>query len=116
MMMYYVTMYMAISPGGYTCQALAPSCAPWCLPCLLWVGAHLGCSHLCPPHPHTYPPPATCLDSQLIVGFVRPSPTGRIRPFWNVLHHNLGRVTVLSAWATLYMGIYMAHTSEAYQV
>ena len=47
---------------------------------------------------------------------MRPSPTGSIRPFWNFLHHNLGRITVLSAWATLYMGIYMAHTSVSYQV
>ena len=56
----------------------------------------------------------TC-GSQVIIGFVRPSPTSNIRPFWNAVHHNLGRLTIVSAWATLYMGIYMAHESLTYQ-
>ena len=52
---------------------------------------------------------------QMILGFVRPKPGGNIRPFWNAVHHNLGRLTIISAWATLYIGIYMAHESLTYQ-
>ena len=52
---------------------------------------------------------------QVIVGFVRPKPGSRPRPLWNILHHWLGRLTIVSAWATVYTGIYMAHTSLAYQ-
>ena len=52
---------------------------------------------------------------QVIVGFVRPKPGSRPRPLWNILHHWLGRLTIFSAWVTVYMGIYMAHTSLTYQ-
>ena len=52
---------------------------------------------------------------QIIIGFVRPKPDARVRPHWNMLHHWLGRLTIVSAWTTLYMGIWMAHTSTAYQ-
>jgi hypothetical protein len=31
------------------------------------------------------------------------------------MHHNLGRVTMLSAWVTIYLGVYMAHGSPAYK-
>ena len=53
---------------------------------------------------------------QAVVGFIRPKPESR-RPriYWNMLHHWLGRLTVLSAWAAVYTGIYMAHTSLSYQ-
>ena len=64
----------------------------------------LGPSSLCFIHP-----------SQVIVGFVRPKPGATIRKGWNHLHHWLGRLTMVSAWVTLYMGIYMAHESLAYQ-
>jgi hypothetical protein len=36
------------------------------------------------------------------------------REGWNHLHHWLGRLTIISAWATIYLGIYMAHGSIAY--
>ncbi|KAG2434545.1 hypothetical protein HYH02_012212 [Chlamydomonas schloesseri] len=48
--------------------------------------------------------------AQMVVGHVRPDPTHRRRWIWNLLHHNLGRGTVLLAWANVYIGIYMAHT------
>ena len=53
--------------------------------------------------------------SQVIVGFVRPKTGATIRKGWNHLHHWLGRLTMVSAWVTLYMGIYMAHESLTYQ-
>ena len=52
---------------------------------------------------------------QVIIGFIRPKPDARVRPHWNMLHHWLGRLTMASAWATLYMGIWMAHTSLTYK-
>ena len=46
---------------------------------------------------------------QVILGFIRPAPTATRRPFWNLAHHNLGRVTLLAAWTVLYLGVYIAH-------
>lgn len=48
---------------------------------------------------------------QLLAAFVRPAPDAASRPAWNVLHHNLGRLTLVVAWATLYMGVYLVHTA-----
>lgn len=53
--------------------------------------------------------------SQVIVGFIRPRPGAGLRSKWNFLHHNLGRLTLLSSWATVYTGVYMAHESLTYQ-
>ena len=79
--------------------------------CVQWVLTSKG-TMLSPSHPHSNACP-TCW--QLILGFVRPKPGGNIRPFWNAVHHNLGRLTIISAWATLYIGIYMAHESLTYE-
>ena len=55
--------------------------------------------------------------SQSLLGaFARPKPDAPSRPHWNLLHHSLGRLTMLSAWITVCMGAYMAHTSPSYQV
>ena len=51
---------------------------------------------------------------QVILGFVRPNPKADQRPMWNLVHHNLGRVTLCAAWTTIYLGIYLAHTSPSY--
>ncbi|KAG1661777.1 hypothetical protein FOA52_003697, partial [Chlamydomonas sp. UWO 241] len=52
---------------------------------------------------------------QVVVGFVRPAPDSlKLRPAWNFLHHNLGRLSILVAWATIYLGIYIAHGSQTY--
>ena len=60
------------------------------------------------------PPPLSV--PQVILGFIRPTPTASIRTYWNLAHHNLGRVTVLSAWTTVYLGIYIAHGSPTYEL
>ncbi|GIL79077.1 hypothetical protein Vretimale_27 [Volvox reticuliferus] len=49
--------------------------------------------------------------AQVVLGFVRPSPEHARRGLWNLVHHNLGRLTILLAWANVYIGIYLAHTS-----
>ena len=55
--------------------------------------------------------------SQSLLGaFARPKPDAPSRPHWNLLHLSLGRLTMLSAWITVCMGTYMAHTSPSYQV
>ena len=51
-----------------------------------------------------------------MLGFVRPSPTGNLRPAWNVVHHNLGRLTILSAWVTIYLGIVIGHATPIYDL
>ena len=51
---------------------------------------------------------------QVLAGFIRPRPDSMYREGWNHLHHWLGRLTIISAWATIYLGIYMAHGSIAY--
>jgi hypothetical protein len=55
----------------------------------------------------THPP-------QVIVGFVRPAPDAKIRGTWNLVHHNLGRVSILASWVTIYLGIYIAHGSRTF--
>ncbi|PNH02921.1 hypothetical protein TSOC_011066 [Tetrabaena socialis] len=46
--------------------------------------------------------------AQLVVGFVRPAPDAPRRPLWNGLHHNLGRVAMLLAWAVSSLGMFLA--------
>lgn len=48
---------------------------------------------------------------QFVVAFIRPAPGAPRRPVWNFLHHNLGRGALLLAWATVYLGVYLAHLS-----
>lgn len=44
------------------------------------------------------------------MGYVRPDPGPTLkRRIWNYLHWNLGRVTILAAWACVYLGIYVYH-------
>ncbi len=44
------------------------------------------------------------------VAFLRPAPDAPRRPLWNAVHHNLGRLAVLAAWANCSLGIYLAHS------
>jgi len=54
---------------------------------------------------------------QIVVAFVRPAPdNAKLRPAWNMVHHNLGRVAILASWATVYMGVYIGHGSPTYQL
>lgn len=53
---------------------------------------------------------------QVVLGFVRPAPKGNLRPAWNVVHHNLGRLSILSAWVTIYLGIVIGHASPTYNL
>lgn len=49
---------------------------------------------------------------QLVVAFVRPAPTAPRRPAWNFVHHNLGRLAVLTSWAAVYVGIWLTHMGD----
>lgn len=60
--------------------------------------------------------PTASPASQVVLGFVRPSPTGNLRPAWNAVHHNLGRLTILSAWVTIYLGIVIGHAAPTYNL
>ncbi len=44
-----------------------------------------------------------------MLAYLRPAPDHSRRGLWNLLHHNLGRVTVLLAWANVYIGIAAYH-------
>ncbi|GFR42660.1 hypothetical protein Agub_g3597 [Astrephomene gubernaculifera] len=50
--------------------------------------------------------------AQMILGHVRPDPKHPRRGLWNLLHHNLGRLSVLVASANIYIGIYIYHVSQ----
>ena len=63
-----------------------------------------------------YCPTLTPFSQALLGAFARPKPDAPSRPHWNMLHLSLGRLTMLSAWITVCMGAYMAHTSPSYQV
>ncbi len=54
--------------------------------------------------------------AQVAVGFIRPAPDAKLRWLWNIVHHWLGRITLVTAWTTTFIGIYIAHESLAYQV
>ncbi|GIL79060.1 hypothetical protein Vretimale_45 [Volvox reticuliferus] len=49
--------------------------------------------------------------AQVVFAYIRPDPNSEKRGLWNLVHHNLGRLTILLAWANVYIGIYLAHTS-----
>lgn len=49
-----------------------------------------------------------------MLGFIRPDIKAKFRPVWNHFHWNLGRATILLAWANVLLGVYVYHTS-AYQ-
>ncbi len=49
--------------------------------------------------------------TQMLLGHLRVGPTHPKRRWWALAHHNLGRAAVLLAWANVYIGIYMYHTS-----
>ncbi|GIL63771.1 hypothetical protein Vafri_17775 [Volvox africanus] len=48
--------------------------------------------------------------AQVVFAYIRPDPGAKKRGLWNLVHHNLGRLTILLAWANVYIGIYIAHT------
>ena len=51
----------------------------------------------------------------MVAAYIRPKPNASLRPTWNFMHHNLGRLTILCAWATIYTGIYIAHAAPIYK-
>jgi len=64
----------------------------------------------CPPHP------GCTLLLQVVAGFIRPSPGGahkHLRSIWNAAHHNLGRLVLLGAWATIWLGVAWANKIKA---
>jgi hypothetical protein len=50
-------------------------------------------------------PPASALAVQAVAAFVRPHPHVALRGVWNAVHHNLGRVVILVAWVTMWLGV-----------
>lgn len=46
---------------------------------------------------------------QMVMGFIRPDPSSSKRKYWNWLHWNWGRLTILAAWTSTYLGIYVYH-------
>lgn len=52
---------------------------------------------------------------QLLLGFIRPKPgKGTKRKVWAMAHHWLGRLVTILAWTTVFLGIYIGHTSAPY--
>jgi len=51
--------------------------------------------------------------TQVVAAFIRPAPDAPNRKYWNLLHHNLGRLTMLVAWTTIYLGIYIFHKAPS---
>eukprot|EP00201_Polytomella_parva_P013235 CAMPEP_0175051630 /NCGR_PEP_ID=MMETSP0052_2-20121109/7917_1 /TAXON_ID=51329 ORGANISM="Polytomella parva, Strain SAG 63-3" /NCGR_SAMPLE_ID=MMETSP0052_2 /ASSEMBLY_ACC=CAM_ASM_000194 /LENGTH=421 /DNA_ID=CAMNT_0016315957 /DNA_START=307 /DNA_END=1572 /DNA_ORIENTATION=- len=50
---------------------------------------------------------------QILIAFaLRPAPTHRLRRIWNFFHHNVGRLAIILAWTTIYLGIRVYHTSD----
>ncbi|MEW5306052.1 MAG: hypothetical protein WDW36_008552 [Sanguina aurantia] len=48
---------------------------------------------------------------QMIGGAVRPGRDTRLRSFWNPIHHNLGRISILIGWVLIYLGIWIYSVS-----
>ena len=68
-------------------------------------------SPVCPPTLN----PTPRLLLQLLVGLIRPGLDSPKRPTWNLVHWWLGRLTILVAWTTIYLGCYIFNVS-IYQV
>lgn len=49
------------------------------------------------------------LPSQVVAAFIRPHPGKRVRSAWNFVHHNMGRLVVLVAWAAIWLGVTLWH-------
>ena len=52
----------------------------------------------------------------MLAAFIRPAPTSPSRVHWNLLHHWLGRLSILVAWVTVYLGIYIYHDNPLFNV
>ncbi|MEW5318803.1 MAG: hypothetical protein WDW38_009990 [Sanguina aurantia] len=48
---------------------------------------------------------------QMIGGAIRPGHDSRLRSFWNPIHHNLGRISILIGWVMIYLGIWIYSVS-----
>lgn len=42
---------------------------------------------------------------QVVAAFIRPHNGQRLRGVWNLIHHNLGRLVLLAAWAVIWLGV-----------
>lgn len=42
---------------------------------------------------------------QAVAAFIRPHPGQHLRAAWNAVHHNLGRLVLLTAWAAIWLGV-----------
>lgn len=42
---------------------------------------------------------------QALLGLLRPHPDQRLRPWFNLFHHNTGRLLILSAWTNIWLGV-----------
>eukprot|EP00798_Chlamydomonas_sp_ICE-L_P021420 gene21420-28384_t len=52
---------------------------------------------------------------QVVAAFVRPDPKAAMRKYWSLMHHYLGRLSLISAWVTVYLGVYIYHENPVYQ-
>ncbi len=43
------------------------------------------------------------------MGFGRPGPGSKLRPAFNLVHHNLGKLTILAAWVACFLGAHIFH-------
>jgi hypothetical protein len=49
--------------------------------------------------------PWSLLHLQTVAAFNRPHPGQSLRGVWNFIHHNNGRLAILVAWATIWLGV-----------
>lgn len=58
-------------------------------------------------------PAFPCFDCspQIIGGAIRPGHDARLRKYWNPLHHNLGKLSILVGWVMIYLGIWIYSVS-----
>jgi hypothetical protein len=42
---------------------------------------------------------------QTVAAFIRPHPGQHLRGIWNHLHHTLGRLAIIVAWAAIWLGV-----------
>lgn len=42
---------------------------------------------------------------QTVAAFIRPHPGQHLRGIWNHVHHSLGRLAILVAWAAIWLGV-----------
>lgn len=53
---------------------------------------------------------------QMMAILARPNKESKARKYWNLYHHNTGRILIIIAIANIFYGIHIAHEGSAWKI